>query len=183
MSDLIEWLKKEGRPWFDEATDLLFLHSAARKGAGEGQKATLDALIACCGRRGLDLTKDGRPPSDEDLNRALRDFAIKLVAEKVKKDGKAVGRDAASGWLEELNSKDGGRFVAAARKVIDRKYGGENVFGGRVTVLIERVFGLYRLGAPSVQVFQYTMTFPARWSKPTAKSWAMAATCAGDSRR
>lgn len=158
-SDLIEWLKKEGRPWFDEATDLFFLHSAARKGP-DGQQATLDALVACCGRRGLDLTKDGKPLPDGDMNRVLRDFAVNLMAEKVKKDGKPIGRDVASGWLDELNSKDGGRFVTAARKVIDRKYGGENVFGGRVSVLIERVFGLYRLGAPSVQAFQYTMTFP-----------------------
>ena len=154
-SDLIEWLKKEGRPWFDEATDLFFLHSAARRGAGRTKGDP-----GCAGR----LLWTARTGSDEgrqaaarrNMNRALRNFVVDCVAEKVKKDGKPIGRNVASGWLDEMNSKDGGRFVTAARTVIDRKYGGENVFGGRVSVLIEPRFRPLPPGRASAQAFTIT---------------------------
>ena len=155
--DLVQWLKTDGRPWFNEATDLLFVYAAAHRGP-EGRKAFLDALTAGCERRGLKVTRDGQPLKEDDLKQAVQDFTVNLLAEKIKKDGKAVGRDLVLKWLAELNSKDGGRFKAAAAKVIARKYGGEQAFDNRVAVLAARIIGLYTLAPPCA--FQYTMSFP-----------------------
>ena len=156
LSDLVQWLKTDGKAWFDEATDLLFAAGLSKDSADA--KILQDELASSLERQGLKLKANGEWLKDNELQHAVQDFAVNLVGEKIKKDGKAVGRDVVLKWLAELNSKDGGRFRLAAQKVVAQKYGGDKVFGKRVTTLVDRIVGLYALSPPSA--FQYTMTFP-----------------------
>jgi hypothetical protein len=157
-SDLVKYLRGEGKEWLAEMTDVYF---ARRAGRGEADRSGSleDALLACCARHGLKLTTaDGKPLPPEASKQAVNDFLAEKVGSLVKKGGKPVGKEEAAKWLEELNSNDGGRFGAAARKVIETKYGGEQAFNARVGALLARVLGLYQISEPLH--FDYTMALP-----------------------
>ncbi len=86
---------------------------------------------------------DGQLQHIVDDNMAISDFVVSLLADKIKKDGKSVGRDQAQKRLDELKSKDGGQFAAAAKKVVEDKYRGQQLFSDRVGKLRVRFLGLY----------------------------------------
>jgi hypothetical protein len=157
LTDLVNWAKADGRDWFYELTDLVFLHAAAEKGPNR-DKAVLAAIRASLDRHGVKLPEGAEPFADPASKKALDDFAVGLLADKVKKDGKPVGRETAQKWWDELNSKDGGRFAEAGKKVAERKYGGEKPLGDRVGLLALRIIGLYAIAG--TWDFHYVMTFP-----------------------
>jgi hypothetical protein len=182
-SDLVQWAKTEGKDWIFELTDLDFAKEAAQDSAA--RKSLEDELTTNLERHGLKLKVGGEWLKNEATNQILKSFVTNFVGEKVKKNGKTVGRETAQKWLEELNSKDGGRFKPAFEKVIVQKFGGEMVFDKRMGSLVARIVGLYRLSAPFD--FRYAMTFPGpvvetngelvgdgdkvRWSFPSSRAY------------
>jgi hypothetical protein len=155
--DLVRWEKTDGRNWFYELTDLVFIQAAAEKGP-DGAKAMQAALRADLDRHGLKLPKDTNLFTDPTVKKVVDEYAVGLLADKVKKDGKPVGRETAQKWWDELKSKDGGRFAQASKKVMEQKYGGEKAFYDRVGKPEVHIIGLYLFAGQ--WDFHYAMTFP-----------------------
>ena len=154
--DLVQWAKTEGKDWFFELTDLEFAYNTAK--GSTARKALDGELATSLERHGLKLKVDGEWLKNEASNQILKDFVARFVGDKVKKNGKPVGRETAQKWLDEFDSKEGGRFKPAIEKVVAQKEGGEKAFNDRVVNLGLRIIGLYQLKA--ALDFRYTMTFP-----------------------
>jgi hypothetical protein len=170
--DLFAWLRKEGKPWLAELTDFAYLQSAAHKGPA-GQQELWKGLASICARHGLKLpAKNIRSKweflGDEAIGTALREFVVEQICRRVRRrqDGQPVDKDTVALWLELDRVKKAGEpkagppvFDAAAKKVIDKKYGGSDAFRKRLEVLLLQALGRYY---PDLEPreFDYTLTVP-----------------------
>jgi hypothetical protein len=164
--DLVKWARTDGKAWFAEMTDFLFLHCATHKGPGATAALAL-GLADVCERYGLKLTdKNGKFLDKDAAGKALEEFALDLVCKHVvsKKDRKPVDRQVAAAWLKELKDNDNSKpvvFRPAMDRVIADKYGGKDALDQRLGVLLARTFGIHWGSFLFDNVhFDYTLTAP-----------------------
>jgi hypothetical protein len=166
FSRLAQWARSEGEAWLGELTDYLFLYTATHMHrdarATEGLR---DGLVDICTRHGLNLRHDGKVVGEEGFRRALQGYAVGLALRHVRRrDATPLDRETVVAFLENLSTTSANgqpnRLDETVRRVIGRKYGGNEAFQQRLINLLVRVFGLYLLPLTPARHFDYTMTVP-----------------------
>jgi hypothetical protein len=154
---LMAWLRSDGVQWFEELTNV-YLETALRRSASH-REVFEEEVAALAAQRGLPSLeqeviarfaavriqqlvrkRDGNPPSEETVRDVLR--WIGLAPNRVGDD--------------ELPPSP---FEAAGKRVIERRYGGEEAFAKRVGALADRIIGVYGPFAATEQ-FRGSVTMP-----------------------
>jgi hypothetical protein len=168
---LVKWAKDEGKSWWAEMTDYVYVFCLNNKGP-KANEALGDGLRTICARHGLVLPekKEGMNESP-DPQGALADFVLMVLTTHVKnkKTGKNPDPRTVILWLEdfgkEADPKDPtqkpGLWQTAMRKVVAAKYGSKEELDQRLAVLVAQTFGLhYPESFFHSRTFEYTMTVP-----------------------
>jgi hypothetical protein len=163
---LFDRLRAEGKTWFAELTDFVFVYCAAHKGDAI-DPALLDGLAEICARHGLVFKKDGKFLDDPAAGKAFEEFAIGQLCRGVrsKATGKPVDPATAATWWREIKGDSENPppplFKPALEKVVATKYGGKDAFDRRLGGLVARVFGIHwGDGVFRHEKFDYTLTVP-----------------------
>jgi hypothetical protein len=174
-TELVKWLRSDGKAWLAELTDYAFVQLLAARNAKSPRlddfpRDILEGLADICARYGLQFRENGKLiEDDKKLERVWEDFLVGLICQKVrdKKTGKPVSRETARAWLVELNgpkAKDpnpgANRFETAAKKVIKDKYGGEQAVAAKATLALIKVAGVYWSNPLHARNFDFTSAFP-----------------------
>jgi hypothetical protein len=159
---LTQALRGEGKEWFAELTDFLFMHCATHKRPAPDLEL-YNGLADICARHGLVLKRDGVFLEGEAAGKVVDDFVIDRICRYVrhKASGKLVDRKEVT--VSTRGDKQGQptAWDRAWDRVIAKKYGGKQAFERRVATLIARVFGLQAAdGVLPIHQFDYTLTVP-----------------------
>lgn len=173
-SELLKWLRSDGKAWVTELTDYAFMHYLAPRSARDPKSLkevppdVLQGLADICDRYGLHLRDKGEFIMDEaKLYKVAEDFAFKLGQKIRRRDtNKPVDRETLLAWLDELQKeskkKDDkappGRFEAAALKVVKEKYGFKEVLEAKAGASLLKVAGVHLLAG--ARKFDVTLTLP-----------------------
>jgi hypothetical protein len=151
-TDLVKWLREEGKAWLAEMTDYAFIHAAVQKGPASF-RALANGLAEICDRHGLALKIGGKLLEGQELDHRLKDFASDKIAQHVRRrrDGKLVDKKTAEMLRAALDR--------AFNEVIDRKYGGQQ-YEKMLTGLLIRVVGLHCSQLFQQNDFDYSLTVP-----------------------
>jgi hypothetical protein len=104
-SKLVDWLKTEGRDWFAEATDTIFVEVAAN-GFFHTSDRIDDRLAVICARHGLVLRKDGRRLNSAAIDKAILAFGIGVAQKLLRtRDGKPLTREEILALYEKARSE------------------------------------------------------------------------------
>jgi hypothetical protein len=167
VSPLVDWCRTEGKKWFGELTDFIFVYAAVRKGKRifEVDEA-LDEMATICARHGLHLKQAGKFLSQEDSDKVIGGYVTGLLLRHVRRrDGKPVQPEVVNSWVGELlgpRPKDKqSMFQAAADRVIATKYGGREALEKRWGTLFVSAFGHFFVPFGEFR-FDYSMTMPGK---------------------
>ena len=151
-TDMIRWMRTEGKQWLGQLTDELYLRAAAREPVT--QEALAGDLADICARHGLQLKAHGKLLEKDDLERVVRDYVIGLLTKHVrnKKDLKPVDKETAAAWLA-----DKGPIAQGFEKLDEKKYGGKEALQQRGAMLLTRILGIHFLANAH---FDYTLEAP-----------------------
>jgi hypothetical protein len=167
-SGLAEWFQQQGKPWFYEATDVVFATGAR----GDFSEETLvRALAPVCARHGLVLTEaSGQLVEGEAAEGVIAAFAKQTLRDHLRRrDGREVPGQVIDEIVQfagiearpENSDEQLGRYDEAAETVIAEQFGGMEKLEAAATPLVARLLGLYAgelFGFP--HHFQYTLETP-----------------------
>jgi hypothetical protein len=173
-TELLKWLRSDGKAWLTELTDYAFMHFLARRDlAPQNVKDVpvdiLNGLADICDRYGLRLRENGQFIMDEKkLAHVAENFAYDLVSQKVvrRDTKKPVDRETLAAWAAELrkemkkaDAKDSpGRFEVAALKVIKDKFGFKEVAEAKAGAALLKIAGVHAFGEG--RAFDFDLTVP-----------------------
>jgi hypothetical protein len=170
---LFKWLRTDGKAWLADVTDYAFVQVLTLKGGtlppdAELAEAIINGFADICARYGLELRAHGKLLAEPELKKATEEFAINLLCRNIRRKdtGKPVDKETVLAWLAELNDPKKvppGKpqiFEPAAKKVIQTKYGGEEVLLLRVAPSLFKITGAYWIDPLHFHMFDYKFTPP-----------------------
>jgi hypothetical protein len=181
-SDLVRWVRTEGRAWVTQVTDAAALHASAarhRERFGEPSGSAWQALAASTLRasaaRGLGLGDGtGNWAEQAEVNRRVADFAVALLRKTVRtRGGQPIDEATARRWVaasplrsgrkDDPPDPDAEAFLAKAeaafKRVLDAR-GGETAIKARAAALVAQVVGAYAGGQLETHQFEFVLNVP-----------------------